>query len=275
MLAKTIIIVQLIRLTHLTFHDSGHVTLYNMNSNKSIDLTSISGNTVHFHSSFFEDKQIPPNGNTTFKVVYLGRQEGPVESTLFLHTSNGFIKYKVKAFGTFNNYRVRPIVGVKLPINSTFTPVIYMHNPHSEPIQVYNIWWLAPYMLQNVKTYFSRIKLHNPQEILIVPLEVEVTQGQNIFHPRGHVDFGMGGSMDEPKEVDLCLFNPLKRAIRVHSVSTLSKSIKTQYYNIKINPSEQENKCVNVGTLTLDCNQVIFCKLVIDKVYFREKCPPN
>lgn len=102
-------------------------------------------------------QQIPPNGNTSFKVVYLGRQEGPVESTLFLHTSNGFVKYnvillfiikfflkkmniiskQVKAFGTFNNYRVRPIVGVKLPVNATFTPIIYMHNPYSEPIQVY------------------------------------------------------------------------------------------------------------------------------------------
>lgn len=60
--------------------------------------------------------------------------------------------------------------------------------------------------------------------------------------------------MDDAKEVNLCLFNPLKRAVRVHSVSTLSKSIKTQYYNIRINPgSEEDNKCVNVGTLTVDC----------------------
>ena len=32
------------------------VTLFNVDSNKSIDMTSISGSTVHFHSSFFEDK---------------------------------------------------------------------------------------------------------------------------------------------------------------------------------------------------------------------------
>ncbi|KAL1506829.1 hypothetical protein ABEB36_006119 [Hypothenemus hampei] len=337
---------QLIRITHLTFHDSGHgfmtknsryfddelthiheefgslgyfqnveslanlnlrfdpevldfndrslgtphsktVTLYNTDSNKSIDLTSISGNTVHFHSSFFEDKQIPPNGNTSFKVVYLGRQEGPVESTLFLHTSHGFVKYNVKAFGTFNSYRVRPIVGVKLPVNSTFTPVIYMHNPHSEPIQIVEIyssgggfhlelpsgqqegpndlWEINPHETKAVirvrfeakvphnHTAYIRIKLHNPEEILIVPLEVEVTETQNIFHPQGHVDFGIGGSMDEPKEISLCLFNPLQRAVRIHSVSTLSKSIKTQYYNIRINPvGEEGNKCVNVGTLTVD-----------------------
>ncbi|XP_066258230.1 transmembrane protein 131 [Euwallacea similis] len=340
------ILVQLIKLTHPTFHDSGHgfmtkksryfedelshihgeigslrylqnvnsltnlnlrfdpefldfsdrslgsphsrtVTLFNTDGNKSIDLTSISGNTVHFHSSFFEDKQIPPNGNTSFKVVYLGRQEGPVESSLFLHTSNGFVKYNVKAFGIFNSYRVRPIVGVKLPVNSTFTPVIYMHNPHSEPIQIVEIytsgggfhlelpsgqhegpndlWEINPHETKAVirvrfeakvphnHTAYIRIKLHNPEEILIVPLEVEVTPIQSIFHPQGYIDFGVGGSMDEPKEVNLCLHNPMKRAVRVHSVSTLSKSIKTHYYNTRISPiTEQENACVSVGTLTID-----------------------
>ncbi|KAH1021032.1 hypothetical protein HUJ04_010605 [Dendroctonus ponderosae] len=263
------------------------VTLFNTDSNKTVDLSSISGNTVHFHSSFFEDKQIPPNGNTTFKVVYLGRHEGPVESSLFLHTSNGFVKYNVKAFGTFNSYKVRPIVGVKLPVNSTFTPVIYMHNPHSQAIQIVEIlssgggfhlelpggqheglnglWEINPYETKAVirirfdakiphnHTAYIRIKLHDPEEISIVPLEVEVTEVQNVFHPQGYVDFGIAGSLDEPKEVNLCLHNPLKRAVRVHSVSTLSKSIKIHYYNIRINPpGEDENKCVNVETLTLD-----------------------
>lgn len=32
------------------------VTLHNVHNNRSIDMTSISGSTVHFHSSFFEDK---------------------------------------------------------------------------------------------------------------------------------------------------------------------------------------------------------------------------
>lgn len=263
------------------------VTVFNTDNNKTIDLTSISGNTVHFHSSFFEDKTIPPNGNTTFKIVYLGRQEGPVESSIFLHTSTGFLKYNVKAFGIFSKYRVRPIVGVKLPANSTFTPVIYMHNPHSEPIQIVEIyssgggfhlelpggqhegsndlWEIEPQETKAIirvrfeakvaenHTAYIRIKVHNPDEILIVPLEVEVTPAQNIFHPQGHVDFGMGGSMDPPKEISLCLFNPLRKPVRVHSVSTLSKSIKTQYYNVRIGPgNEEENKCVNVGTLTID-----------------------
>lgn len=34
-------------------------------------------------------------GNTSFNVVFLGREEGFVESNLFIHTSEGHIKYNV------------------------------------------------------------------------------------------------------------------------------------------------------------------------------------
>jgi hypothetical protein len=112
------------------------VTLFNVDSNKSIDMTSISGSTVHFHSSFFEDKKIPPLGNTSFNVVFLGREEGFVESSLFIHTTEGHFKYNVKGSSIYSPYRLRPIVGIKLPINASFSPLIYMHNPHTEPIQV-------------------------------------------------------------------------------------------------------------------------------------------
>lgn len=80
--------------------------------------------------------------------------------------------------------------------------------------------------------------------------------------------------MDDPKEVNLCLYNPLKRAVRVHSVSTLSKSIKIHYYNVRINPASDDankpNMCVNVGTLTLDCK---FLNLVYSYTIYRvTKC---
>lgn len=43
---------------------------------------------------------------------------------------------KVKGMSVSSPYRLRPVVGIKLPINASFTPLIYMHNPHSEPMQV-------------------------------------------------------------------------------------------------------------------------------------------
>ncbi|KAG5882529.1 hypothetical protein JTB14_038140 [Gonioctena quinquepunctata] len=245
---------------------------------------------MHFHSSFFQDKKIPPNGNTSFNVVFLGRKEGFIESNLFIHTSEGFLKYNVKGAGTFSHYRIRPIIGIKMPLNSTFLHPIDIYNPHSEPIQIIEIfssgtgfhlelptgehegsndlWEIPPQQTRAVirvrfqaqvvqnHTAYIRIRLNKPDETLVVPLEIEVTSTMGIFHPQGYVDFGIGGSVDTPKEVKLCLHNPHKKHVRIHSVSSISKAIKVQYYNIRLQPycenEESIDECVDVGTLTVD-----------------------
>ena len=86
--------------------------------------------------SLSRSQVIPPSGNTTFDVVFLGREEGPVENTLYIHTSAGSFRFVVRAEGTPNPYRLKPLVGVRMPVNSSYSPLIQMHNPHSEPIQV-------------------------------------------------------------------------------------------------------------------------------------------
>ena len=83
---------------------------------------------------------IPPGGNTTFDVVFLGREPGIVENTLYIHTSAGSFRYNVKGTGTPNPYRIKPLVGVKLPLNSSYNPVIEMHNPHPATIQVLEMY---------------------------------------------------------------------------------------------------------------------------------------
>ncbi|XP_044255531.1 transmembrane protein 131 [Tribolium madens] len=260
------------------------VTLFNIDNNKSIDMTSISGSTVHFHSSFFEDKKIPPLGNTTFNVVFLGREEGYVESNLFIHTTEGHFKYNVKGLSIYSPYRLRPIVGIKLPINASFSPLIYMHNPHTQPIQIVEVyssggdfhlelptgelegpkdmWEIPPLQTKAVirvrfqakseqnHTAYVRIKVNSSEEILVVPLEVEVSADGGIFDPQGSIDFGIGGNLDSPKTVELCIFNPLKKAVRIHSVDASSNSVKVDFENVKIMPTK--NGCVKIGTVTLD-----------------------
>ena len=39
---------------------------------------------------------VPPGGNTTFDVVFLARQVGNVENTLYIHTSIGSVRYQVR-----------------------------------------------------------------------------------------------------------------------------------------------------------------------------------
>lgn len=47
-----------------------------------------------------------------------------------------FFFLQVFGVGIQNPYRLRPYIGARIPINSSFTPVIQMHNPHSSTIQV-------------------------------------------------------------------------------------------------------------------------------------------
>ncbi|EHB10603.1 Transmembrane protein 131 [Heterocephalus glaber] len=112
------------------------VYLHNPSSEETITLVSISATTSHFHASFFQNRKILPGGNTSFDVVFLARVVGNVENTLFINTSNhGVFTYQVFGVGVPNPYRLRPFLGARVPVNSSFSPIINIHNPHSEPLQ--------------------------------------------------------------------------------------------------------------------------------------------
>ncbi|XP_017379565.1 transmembrane protein 131 isoform X5 [Cebus imitator] len=117
------------------------VYLHNPSSEETITLVSISATTSHFHASFFQNRKILPGGNTSFDVVFLARVVGNVENTLFINTSNhGVFTYQVFGVGVPNPYRLRPFLGARVPVNSSFSPIINIHNPHSEPLQVVEMY---------------------------------------------------------------------------------------------------------------------------------------
>jgi hypothetical protein len=43
---------------------------------------------------------------------------------------------QVKGVSISSPYRLRPLVGVRVPLNSTYCPLIHMHNPHATSLQV-------------------------------------------------------------------------------------------------------------------------------------------
>jgi len=229
------------------------VSVYNLNAQSSIQMLSISGNTIHFHCSFFADKVIPPSGNTSFDVVFLGRDEGLVENTLYIHTSAGSFRFIVSAVGTPNPYRLKPLVGVKMPLNSSYSPMITLHNPHPEPIQVLEmyssggdlhlelpggetegpqaLWQIPPFQTKSVMkanflarlesnhTAYIRIKTNTTgAEFLYLPLEVEVSSAPGIYCPQELIDFGLVPSDAGPRTAKVFLLNSGHKSVPVQNV---------------------------------------------------------
>ncbi|KAJ8676644.1 hypothetical protein QAD02_012431 [Eretmocerus hayati] len=264
------------------------VTLFNRDDNRTIHLSSISGNTQHFHSSFFQDKVIPPLGNTTISVVFLGREEGEIDSHLFIHTSQGTLKYQVKGVSVSSPYRLRPVVGVKLPINASFNPLIYMHNPHSDPMQIVEVyssgrefqlelpsgevegprelWEIPPYQTKPVirlhfnayteknHTAYIRFRVNNSAELLIVAVEVEVSSGAGLHWAEnsGLINFGIGGTYQPATRYQIKLKNSGKKPVKVQNIISTpsSKALKIDFEPTVI-PGDTETPFA-VGTLTYD-----------------------
>ncbi|KAK9497853.1 hypothetical protein O3M35_003765 [Rhynocoris fuscipes] len=260
---------------HLGVPHNERVSIINTSCNKTVYMSSISANTVHFHSSFFQDKVIPPLGNTTFNVVFLGREEGIIESHLFIHTSEGTFKYIVRGENIGSPYRLRQFSGIKLPLNATYTPLIYMHNPHSTPLQlmeVYSsggefhlelpsgelegpkhIWNIPAYLTKPIirlkfhansqrnHTAYLRLKVDKSGETLVIPVDVEVGPVCGLYSTDDLIDFGIGGSEHPPKEVNVYLKNSWKKPIRVQNVIAMpvSKALKINFQPVKVPPDNQ------------------------------------
>lgn len=116
------------------------VMLFNRHKRASVHLGSITGSSSDFYSSYFEDKVIPPESNTTFKVVFLARQLGETNSSLIIHTSFGVVNYQVRGHGVECQYKLRPLIDIKLPLNATISPEIQLYNPHDFALQISEIY---------------------------------------------------------------------------------------------------------------------------------------
>lgn len=68
--------------------------------------------------------------------------------------NNWSLIVQVKGISVSSPYRLRPVVDVKLPLNASFTPLIYMHNPHPEALQVCRY-----YLIDSKYVYVSALLL--------------------------------------------------------------------------------------------------------------------
>ncbi|KAM5180058.1 transmembrane protein 131 [Mantella aurantiaca] len=268
------------------------VYLHNPSSDETITLVSISATTSHFHASFFQNRKILPGGNTSFDVVFLARVVGNVENTLFINTSNhGVFTYQVFGVGIPNPYRLRPFIGARVPVNSSFSPLINIHNPHSEPLQVVEmyssggdlhlelptgqqggtkkLWEIPPYETKGVMrasfssreadnhTAFIRIKTNasDSAEFIILPVEVEVTTAPGIYSSIEMLDFGTLRTQDLPKVLNLHLLNSGAKDVPITSVRSTPQNDAITVYFKPITLKASENRYTKVASISFDASK--------------------
>lgn len=268
------------------------VYLHNPSSEETITLVSISATTSHFHASFFQNRKILPGGNTSFDVVFLARVVGNVENTLFINTSNhGVFTYQVFGVGVPNPYRLRPFLGARVPVNSSFSPVINIHNPHSEPLQVVEmyssggdlhlelptgqqggtrkLWEIPPYETKGVMrasfssrdadnhTAFIRIKTNasDSTEFIILPVEVEVTTAPGIYSSTEMLDFGTLRTQDLPKALNLHLLNSGTKDVPITSVRPTPQNDAITVHFKPVTLKASESKYTKVASISFDASR--------------------
>ncbi|XP_063999603.1 transmembrane protein 131 isoform X1 [Pogoniulus pusillus] len=268
------------------------VYLHNPSSEETISLVSISATTSHFHASFFQNRKILPGGNTSFDVVFLARVVGNVENTLFINTSNhGVFTYQVFGIGVPNPYRLRPFIGARVPVNSSFSPIINIHNPHSEPLQVVEmyssggdlhlelptgqqggtrkLWEIPPYETKGVMrasfssreadnhTAFIRIKTNasDNTEFIILPVEVEVTTAPGIYSSTEMLDFGTLRTQDLPKILNLHLLNSGTKDVPITSVRPTPQNEAITVHFKPVTLKASESKYTKVASISFDASK--------------------
>uniref|UniRef100_A0A3Q3WF37 Uncharacterized protein n=1 Tax=Mola mola TaxID=94237 RepID=A0A3Q3WF37_MOLML len=261
-------------------------------SSEQISLISISATTAHFHASFFQNRIIAPGGNTSFDVVFLARVVGNVENTLFINTSHhGVFTYQVFGVGIPNPYRLRPFIGARVPVNSSFSPLIHIHNPYSEPLQVVEmyssggdlhlelptgqqggtgkLWEIPPFETKGVMrasfssrdvdnhTAFIRIKTNAPNEdqFIILPVEVEVTSAPGIYSSTEMLDFGTLRSQDRPKLLNLHLLNSGTKDVPITSVRTTpsNEAVTVDFKAVTLKAGE--SRYTKVASISFDASK--------------------
>lgn len=73
-----------------------HVVQVTNNHSRTVQITSVSGNSLSFHPSLLQTKVVAPGESVSFDVIFLPREEGPTNGMLYIHTSLGTLYYEVR-----------------------------------------------------------------------------------------------------------------------------------------------------------------------------------
>nr|CAD2176197.1 unnamed protein product [Meloidogyne enterolobii] len=126
-----------------TFGVLVHRIIYITNpGNSKIVLSNILSSGINFYCSSSFEKNLMPKQRISFHIYFLPTSEEPPlkEEILSLFTSIGVFVHKVRGKISGNSYRIKTLSNIRLPINSTFSTSIQLHNPHFSTLRILEIF---------------------------------------------------------------------------------------------------------------------------------------
>ena len=104
-----------------------------------LTIHSCSSDTSAFQASCFQKQVVNAGDSAAVTVQYLPRAEGPTFGTLMVDTSVGGFVLKVQGEGIPSEYRVSPLVNLKVPIGKSPTLYMQVYNPHNTMLRIQEI----------------------------------------------------------------------------------------------------------------------------------------
>eukprot|EP00731_Ephydatia_muelleri_P015388 Em0008g1108a len=276
------------------------VKIGNPNRVQTLQLTSISSDSSDLHTSFFRSKIVKGGEWTSFNVVFLARTVGQVKSRLYISTSLGTFDYKVEGIGEPNPFRLRSLLGARIPVNATYSPLISMYNPFSTSLQVTemyssggdlhlellsgqpqgskNLWEIKPFETKAIAraNFYGRATSNHTSYIrirtdameggvsLVLPVEVEVSDPSGLFLSRELLDFGILKS-GETKTLPLYVLNsgPQQVYVKQVTVEPPSSALTIDYSTTLFKPGSKYTK---VAMITFDTKLINASALVSGRI---------
>uniref|UniRef100_A0A1I8BQ39 TMEM131_like domain-containing protein n=1 Tax=Meloidogyne hapla TaxID=6305 RepID=A0A1I8BQ39_MELHA len=237
-----------------TFGVLVHRIIYVTNPvNSKIVLSNIISSGINFHCSSSFEQNLMPKQRISFHIYFLPTSEEPPikEEILSLFTSFGVCVHKVRGQVNGNFYRIKPLSNIRLPINSTFSTPIQLHNPHFTTLRLLEIF-----------SSDCNIQLEFPTENLIKSKNNSlnsVTLRRDIFSTVNLLDFGFvkaGKQLLSP--LKLSVFSTLERGVEIDSIySDKSKKVYIQFethppISLKSAARGQPGLPVDIASINID-----------------------
>ncbi|CAF0885194.1 unnamed protein product [Adineta steineri] len=135
-----------------------------------LELYSLSEATNQFYSTLPKGNLVLSHGeNISINIYYLPRTIGNIKTIFTINTNRGNIDYNVIGRSKTNPFRLRPLINIEIPLNSTYEYTIQFHNPYNYSLDINEIYTsdenlrIDLLLNKNIKNKITKVFEHHEQ----------------------------------------------------------------------------------------------------------------